>query len=473
MISLIREIKMIGNTQLKLVACFLIVPFLINAQEIDELPKLVVSENQRFVVSENEEPFFWLGDTAWLIFSKLSREEAVDYLNDRSAKGFNVIQVMVLHELDNHNYYGDPALEDKDITKPVLTKGSDYNDDAAYDFWDHVDYIVDLAKERGMYIAMVPIWGTNLQSNTINVENAKIYADWLSKRYANRSNIIWLNGGDTKGNENLAIWNAIGATIKKNTPDKLMTFHPFGRMKSSTWFHNADWLDFNMFQSGHRRYDQEEPDFGYGQDNYKYVNDDFALLPKKPTIDGEPAYERIPQGLHDPKEPYWETDDVRRYAYWSVFAGGFGFTYGHNAIMQMHKPEDENPAFGAKEYWREALHADGAKQMQFLKKLLLSKPMLERVPAQELIAGENGDKYDYLIATRGKDYAFIYTYTGRNIRVTMGVIEGEKLKASWYNPRNGKYSNIGEFANKGLVEFDPPKKEKEGNDWVLVLEKVD
>jgi hypothetical protein len=27
---------------------------------------------------------------------------------------------------------------------------------------------------------------------------------------------------------------------------------------------------------------------------------------------------------------------VRRYAYWSVFAGSCGHTYGHNAIMQFY-----------------------------------------------------------------------------------------------------------------------------------------
>jgi hypothetical protein len=99
-----------------------------------------------------------------------------------------------------------------------------------------------------------------------------------------------------------------------------------------------------MFQSGHRRYDQDDSELGYGQDNWKYVRDDYSLVPVKPTIDGEPSYEGIPQGLHDPAEPYWNENDVRRYAYWSVFAGGFGFTYGNNAVMQMNKPGDERPA---------------------------------------------------------------------------------------------------------------------------------
>ncbi|TVZ16254.1 collagenase-like protein with putative collagen-binding domain [Maribacter sp. MAR_2009_72] len=458
---------------MKSIYFFLFLPFLLFPQtKTTELPQLSISENHRFLVSADNEPFFWLGDTAWLLFSKLSREEANLYLDDRLAKGYNVIQVMVLHSLDVKNYYGDAALVDSNISLPLTVAGSEFENEAEYDFWDHVDYIIDLAEQKGLYMALVPVWGTNFNNGAISLEDAKFYAKWVSDRYKEKSNIIWLNGGDTKGNENLEKWNAMGTIYKENNPDKLVTFHPFGRMKSSTWFHNEDWLDFNMFQSGHRRYDQEDPEFGYGQDNYKYVNDDFKLKPLKPTIDGEPAYESIPQGLHDPSEPFWTADDVRRYAYWSVFAGGFGFTYGHNAVMQMHKPGDKSPAYGAREFWTEALNADGANQMQYLKKLMLSKPILDRVPDQQLLVGNEGRKYDYQIATRGKDYAFIYTYNGKDIKVRMGVIVGEKINASWYNPRNGEYNFIGTFTYIGTKTFDPPGSSKDGNDWILVLEQL-
>ena len=227
-----------------------------------------------------------------------------------------------------------------------------------------------------------------------------------------------------------------------------------------------------MFQSGHRRYDQDDSEWGFGQDNYKYVNNDYSKTPVKPTIDGEPSYEGIPQGLHDPNEPYWTDDDVRRYAYWSVFAGAFGFTYGNNAIMQFYRPGDKNPSYGAKEYWTEAINDPGAGQMQYLKKLMLSRPFLERVPDQSLISGENGLKYDFLIATRGKNYAYIYTYNGRNIPVQMGRISGKKVKASWFDPRTGETQIIGKFANKGIHEFDPPGEVADGNDWVLILDSI-
>ena len=332
--------------------------------------------------------------------------------------------------------------------------------------------MVDKAAEKGIYIGMVPVWGSNVKSGRVSKTDAVKYTSWLANRYKSRWNIVWLNGGDIMGSDSLETWNAIGNTINEIDTTHLITFHPFGRKASSIWFHNENWLDFNMFQSGHRRYDQDDSEWGFGQDKYKYVNNDYYKTPIKPTIDGEPSYEGIPQGLHDPNEPYWTANDVRRYAYWSLFAGAFGFTYGNNAVMQFYRPGDKNPSYGAKEYWDEAINDPGAGQMQLLKKLMLSRPYLERVPDQSLISGENGTKYDFLIATRGKNYAFIYTYNGRNIPVQMGKISGEKVKASWYKPLDGTTQEIGEFKNKDKFEFNPPGEVADGNDWVLILDSI-
>jgi hypothetical protein len=107
--------------------------------------------------------------------------------------------------------------------------------------------------------------------------------------------------------------------------------------------------------------------------------------------------------------------------------------------------------------------------MIHLKNLMLSKPFFERIPDQSLIAN-NGEKYDFLAATRGKKYALIYTYNGRKMEINAGKIEGKKIAAQWFNPRNGSYKKIGSFKNNGILTFDPPGDIQDGNDWVLVLE---
>jgi hypothetical protein len=138
--------------------------------------------------------------------------------------------------------------------------------------------------------------------------------------------------------------------------------------------------------------------------------------------------------------------------------------------MQMHRPNDTDGNYGVTNFWYEAINAPGAAQMVHIKNLLLSKSYFDRVPDQSLIAGDIGEKYDRLFATRGKNYALIYTYTGRTISVKMDKLAGKSIKASWFNPRDGKYTAIGSFTNKGVQEFDAPGESTPGNDWVLVLE---
>lgn len=437
---------------------------------------LKVNAEGRYFETDSGEPFFWLGDTGWLIIKKLSREEALTYLDNRAEKGFNVIQVMGIHSLDVANFYGDSALVNKKLNAPKVTEGDDSADSVKYDYWDHVNYIIDEAKKRNIYIGFVTVWGTAVKAGDVQPEEAKKYAEFLVKRFGDKSNIIWMNGGDIKGSEYTSVWETIGETIKAQDSTHLMTFHPRGRTTSSEWFHKEKWLDFNTFQSGHRRYDQDtskNEKRHYGEDNWKYVLEDYPQTPIKPTLDAEPSYEGIPEGLHDSLEVRWTDDAVRRYAYWSVFAGGAGFTYGSNAVMQFYKKGETDGAFGVRDWeiYTKALNDPGAGQMQYLKKLILSKPYFERVPDQSIIANQK-EKHEYLVATRGKDYAFIYTWTGRDLEINMGKIEGKKVKASWFKPADGTQAAIGEFDNMGTKSFNPPGEPKDGNDWVLILESI-
>ena len=136
--------------------------------------------------------------------------------------------------------------------------------------------------------------------------------------------------------------------------------------------------------------------------------------------------------------------------------------------MQMHK--GGSSAYGNGKLWFEAIDDPGSGQMQHLKSLMLSRPYFERVPDQSLIAGENGTRYDYVSATRGSSYAFLYTYTGRPFRVKLGLITGAKVRAAWFDPREGTTREIGVFDNRGERTFAPPGAPGPGNDWVLVLD---
>lgn len=440
-----------------------------------QLKNLTIGNDSRTFMTSDGKPFFWLGDTGWLLFVKLNRQETLQYLDVRKAQGFNVIQVMVVHDVNNaKNVYGQYAIKGGDISQPVVTKGSDTADAAQYDFWDHVDFVIGEAGKRGLYMALVPVWGSNVKEKKVTSKQAEIFSRFLANRYKDYTNIIWLNGGDIKGTVGMDVWQTIGRTIKKYDPNHLMTFHPRGRYSSSEWFQNASWLDFNMFQSGHRNYAQDtsaDEKNHFGEDNWRYVNVDYKKIPTKPTMDGEPSYENIPQGLHDSLQTRWDAADVRRYAYWSVFAGGAGFTYGENAIMQFHKNDGKKGSYGVTEPWTKTLYAPGALQIHFIKDLLADYAYWQRKPAQQIIVNNQGKKYHYLLATQGKDFAMVYTYCGEPITIDASKMNFTIGATMWFSPSTGAQYNATPIGDNKQLKFIPKGSPVDGNDWVLILKK--
>lgn len=427
--------------------------------------KLKVTENGRYLQHENGEPFFWLGDTGWLLPERLNRDEAEFYLAECAKRGYNVVQIQTIDRVPAINAYGQSSMPEGFNFKNIDKKG-------VYGYWDHLDFIIKAAEKRGIYIGMDCIWGGLVGSGQMDVKQAQAYGKFLAERYKNSPNIIWFIGGDIRGDVKTEVWEALAVSIKAVDKNHLMTYHPRGRTSSATWFNNAEWLDFNMFQSGHRRYGQRKGDGDYTitenteEDNWMYVEKSLAMTPLKPIIDGEPSYEDIPQGLHEENEVRWTANDVRRYAYWSVFAGSFGHTYGHNSIMQFYKPGVSGSFFPTR-YWYDCLKDPGYNQMKYLKALMLAFPFFERIPDQTVITGQNGERYDRAIATRGADYLFAYNYTARPMQIDLSKISGAKKNCWWFNPKNGELQFIGEFDSKtttfGLdIAYDA------GNDRVLI-----
>lgn len=459
---------------------------------------LRVSDNHRYLVHENGTPFFWLGDTGWLMPERLDRDEVNFYLSRCAEAGFNVVQVQTVNGVPAYNVYGQSS-------HPFGYDFTHIDRSGVYGYWDHMDYIVETAERNGLYIGMVCIWGGLVKSGRMTEEEAVRYGTFLANRYKDNPNIVWIIGGDIQGNIKQEVWEILARTIRRIDSNHLMTFHPRGRTCSSQFFPTAEWIDFHMFQSGHRRYDQRMGNKDYPipdrteEDSWRYVAQSLAVNPLKPVLDGEPSYENIPQGLHHDTEPRWSAADVRRYAYWSVFAGSCGHTYGCNDIMQFYRP-GYSPAYYADTPWWEALDFPGFNQMKHLKELMLTFPYEERVPDQSVIAASDDlqaqsdalpvvrvpqeqlpssgtivpadsslvvKKYNRLVATRGDDYLLVYNYTGRSMQVDLRKISGRAKKAWWYSPVTGKFSYIGEYENR-VTEFLPVEKGI-GKDVVLVV----
>lgn len=421
--------------------------------------KLKVTDNKRYF-SNGDVPFFWLGDTAWLIFTNITEEEAYLYLKNRADKGFNVIQAVLIYTVE----------ELQDVNK-MNVGAFNYREE---DYWMHCDRVIRMAEELGMYVALLPTWGSLVKKGVLNEDNVLKYVDFLCSRYKDYPNIIWLLGGDIKaeGYENL--YTIMGEALKRQMPNTLIGFHPFGRTTSTDWFADAKWLDFNMFQSGHRRYDQykigkwddsKNKDGFFGPDNWKYVKRDYERS-EKPVLDGEPSYEWILQGLHDITQPYWTAKDVRRYAYWSVFQGACGHTYGDNSVMQFYDGFSKGVTYGAKDKWQDALHHEGSGQMGFLKKLMESVDFYNGKERCDLLLSLQGEKYERISVFAGPKFIMVYTFSATEYDLDLSEYVGYNMY--FFRPSAGSCSYAGVVDNK-TKHIVVPKVYNDDTDWVLVI----
>ena len=427
-----------------------------------------------FLVTGNGQPFFWLADTAWELFHRLTRAEADYYLETRRQQGFNVIQAVILAEIDGlhtPNANGHVPLLGDDPARPNEP------------YFRFVDEIIHLAAEKGLYIGLLPTWADKVTAQwgigpeIFTHENARVYGKFLGQRYRNDTNILWILGGDRSADGYEALWTAIADGIVEGLGRRpFFTYHPNGGNSSSEWLHKAEWLDMNMWQSGHVLLDAP---------NWEMIASDYRRIPVKPVLDAEPNYEDHPV---DPFLRKWQavfgryTDyDVRKQAYRAVFAGACGHTYGHHSVWQFWTLQ-RTPINFPMPAWDEAILAPGATQMIYLKNLILSRPFPSRIPAQEMLLGEpemrpvdNRQHFQSLraahaCATRCAEgtYALVYIpQAEQTVTLDLSLL-ANRVKAWWYDPRNGKAYTAGEYPNE-IINFTSPIA---GPDWVLVVDSL-
>ncbi len=472
------------------------------SQDWEEHGRLKVSENGHYLEHEDGKGFFWLGCTAWML-PRLNPSDVDRYLKNRAEKGFTVIQVNVTN-MKRPNFEGEwPFVGEERPWQKVQ-----FNET----YWKHIDHIIERAAHHGLYVAVFVWWGTAANDSdqyrkkdeptrqffsnpdTHNYQFGKL----LGKRYNDHPNIIWVGAGEYHKMVSVMFPNnqrplteehkrrlvrVIEGIRESDQPGKhLYTMHPISFLSSSEEFHTTEWLDFNMIQS------HAVPEF-----IQPLTNADWHRLPIKPTFNAEGWYENEENlyerwtGMRKSGEDTLDPDWVQRYqAYWSVFSGGFGFTYGHKNIWRM---ETDSGQVGVLK--DETLNAPGSASLSLLKKLVTSKPIQSRIPDPLLVSSgttgrDAGLSPDLRISTRAEDgsWAFVYTTRGSLIRVNMDRLAPGKAMAYWFNPSNGKWrkdakdmptqepfrTDIPSGPNTTAEYFDPPGKAADGNDWVLVLE---
>lgn len=449
------------------------------------LPALQVAAGGHYFTTSDGKPFFWLGDTAWELIHATTMDEADYYLTTRSRQGFTVVQTVVLAEMDGITKQTPEGLTpfiDNDPAKP----------NPAY--FDKVAAIVERADRLGLYVALLPSWADKMTAPwgagprlfpIDHPEIARAYGQYLGARLKAYHNIIWMMGGDRPSHIDAAtdnyarqaaiqagfsadadwrpVWGAMADGIRAGYgKDALFAYHPNGGANGTAVdLKGVPWLDINGRQSGH----------GAGHDTpiWTAIAGDFAL--GKPTLDLEPNYEDHPYNpwpTWDPSSGYFTDYDVRKQTYRSVFAGGAGVTYGHHSVWQFAGPR--NPGINhAMIDWVGALQRPGGREMQYLRDLIESRPMLSRIPDDGLILKGQGDSGLHMTATRDDKgtYAFVYfPLNDQPATIDLSRLSAHILHAWWYDPRTGVAARLGDVSGPTLNVKSPPQ----GSDWVLVLD---
>jgi hypothetical protein len=424
---------------------------------------LRVSSNGRYLEYYDGTPFLWLGDTAWELFHRLSREEADLYLENRARKGFTVIQAVILAELEGEskpNAYGEFPLINKDPARP----------NEAY--FKHVDYIIEKAASLGLHIGILPTWGIYWKTRPENTrrlftsENAAIYGEFLGQRYKDKP-VIWILGGDQnpENDQEKAILESMARGLRKGDKgNHLITFHPRGPGRSSDYFHNSSWLDLNMYQSSHA---------AKGFDNGIFAELDYKLFPVKPTLDGEPRYENMMVGFYfqgnHPADKF-TSYDARTAAYWSLLAGACGHTYGNNNIWQMWR-EGEKNVIGANIPWYEAIDHPGSLEMMHLRRFFESREWQKLRPAQDLIIDgpETGPAKIRAAIAEDRSFMVVYSPMGEPFTMNLDSLKSNYISDTWFDPRYGTFFSIHQGDVLSVKTFTPPTS-GQGNDWILVID---
>ena len=444
----------------------------------------VAADDPHYIRHADGTRFWWFGDTAWELIHRATRPEVELYLDDRQAKGFTVVQTVILSEMlrvKESNAYGAVALEAWDPLRPVLSASGD-------GFWDHVDFIIDAAARRGIYVGLLPTWGELVVPRNgppvfQTASQAYGYGFFIGQRYASRPNIIWVLGGDRQPDERpegVALWRAMAEGIAdgvNNTPgldgsadyaSTFMTHHAYN--SSSTWFHGDPWIDVHMWGSYHSEYDDTR--------SWELAEQDWNLAKPLPTLNAEPCYEEHPLNYAIPDNGWFTAVDVRVAAYWSVFSGAAGFTYGAHPIWQF--SDATRPPYSGltRSSWHTALAFPGATHVQHLQALLRSRPATNLRPARELIVAGGGQPAQRTVVLRGDSHLLAYMPTGNDLTLRLGALSGRELRAWWFDPRTGRSREIGTLPNAGEHTFAVPGMSEEltwlrsgrGCDWVLVLD---
>jgi hypothetical protein len=410
---------------------------------------LKVSNNRRHLVYGDGTPFLWIGDTAWAVPHSASLEEWEEYLLDRSAKNFTVIQIAAAPDWAGEH--------DRQGEKPFTEKTCAQWNPA---YWQHFERKVQRANERGMVVMFVGLMEP-VHRYPESDKACRFARNIVARLFGNF--VVYSPSFDS---EVLPLANEVGRAAREATTVHLITQHPGTPWNQPTptfsdQYYDEPYLDIAAVQTGHN---------GGHLDWCAHHAIEWTLHlyrhePHKPVINLEAMYDA--QGTND-----WRAVDARSLAWRTWLSGGFGYTYGagdmppkvpqgSGAIWKwVNNPEKYD-------YWRKALQWESAFQMKHLHDFLDGIEWWRLEPAHDLIRNQPGDVTRRMVLAKSTpgDLAVAYLPSNDAVELDLSAFP-TALEGRWFDPVHGRYTPIpNRIENKTRLRLTPPAQ----GDWVLLL----
>lgn len=404
-----------------------------------------VSADRRRLIDADGKPFLIQGDTAWSLIANLELEEAVRYLDDRHAKGFNTIIVNLIE----HHYSKDPP-RDRYGREPFSSPGDMSTPNDAY--FDAAVRVLEECAARGICVVLAPAYigyrhdrgpGIPLHADgwydevvATGIEGCRKYGEYVGRKFGRFTNIIWCIGGDWHPEATREGLDAIAEGVRAAGVTNLFTGHPHPEFSPIETFAGSSWLDLNIT-------------YTYGV-VHRHMLDDWKRNPPWPFFLMESTYE----GEHNSSAL-----QIRKQAYWSVLCGANGHCVGNHPIW----------LFG--QGWQAALDFPASKAMMRWGAFFRKLPWHELVPDIEhrLVTAGLGEArgLDRVTAaqTADKQVAVAYLPVHRPLEVQLAEMAGPDVSVEWFEPVSGRTLPGGTLRAAGAAILTPPFPE----DAVLTL----
>jgi hypothetical protein len=433
---------------------------------------IAVSSDGRHLIDKTGAPFLLHGDTAWSLLVMLDQEETERYLEDRRQRGFNALIVNLLE----HKFATNPP-NNRNGDGPFLTPGDFSTPNEAY--FRHADWVIRKAEEKGILVFLFPCyWGYAggdegfwKELNANGAAKCREYGRYVGARYRGFTNIVWIHGADYSpptDSPGMGYGLEILHGIQEKDASKLNSFHG---VRSTTALDHVRFAPFLQLNSVYTGDELSKTGKATVADPYLVALRAYNRTDFKPTFLIEARYENLTGssygGLHSK-----ERHRVRRQPYWVVLSGATGHFFGNSPVWGF-RPGWDGPI---------GIGSPGNQDMAHVRQVFTSVAWHTLVPDQDHSAVTAGygtfGQADYVTAARGRDGGLLVAYvpptgTGpRTLTVAMSRLSG-KVRARWFNPVSGSYSEIAgsPFANSGSMDFSTPGDNGTGmNDWVLILE---